>query len=74
MVELEELGQEDMTTVYNLLHNHYKYTGSLRAKEVMDDFKNEIKKFIKVMPIEFKRILQEKQTEVELSLTETSDG
>jgi glutamate synthase (NADPH/NADH) large chain len=40
-----------------LLKNHIKYTGSSRAKMVVDDFANKKKYFIKVMPTEYKNIL-----------------
>ena len=74
MVELEDLKDEDKGVLYNLLHNHYKYTQSLRAKKVMDNFKTEIKKFIKVIPIEYKRILDGVKVEKKLDLLEASDG
>jgi glutamate synthase domain-containing protein 3 len=74
MVELEDLTDQDRDTIYNLLHNHYKYTGSPRAKKITDDFKAQVSKFVKVMPIEYKRILAGKQTEKELDLLEASDG
>lgn len=74
MVELEELNKEDEQTIYNLLHNHYKYTNSPRAKKVLDNFREELKKFIKVMPIEYKRVLESKNIQEALDLMEVSDG
>jgi len=74
MVELEKLEDKDIYTIENLLHNHYKYTGSSSAKEVLDNFSNEIKKFIKVMPIEYKRVLEAEKMENRLDLAESSDG
>jgi len=65
MVELELLDKDDCETVKNMLTSHYKYTASKAAKGVLDNFKTEIKKFIKIMPIEYKRILD---------LTEVADG
>jgi glutamate synthase domain-containing protein 3 len=57
MVELEELAAEDEEKIIELLNNHIKYTGSTRAKMVVDDFANKKKHFIKVMPTEYKNIL-----------------
>jgi glutamate synthase domain-containing protein 2/glutamate synthase domain-containing protein 1/glutamate synthase domain-containing protein 3 len=75
MVELEELSAEDKTTIYNLIYNHYKYTHSLRAKGLLSNFASESKKFIKVMPIEYKRVLGLREPPQEVSeLTEVSDG
>ncbi|MFA5337765.1 MAG: glutamate synthase-related protein, partial [Candidatus Omnitrophota bacterium] len=74
MVELEALSKEDETNIHNLLYNHFKYTNSTVAKALIDDFKKEIKKFIKVMPLEYKRILSAKKQERKLDLAEVSDG
>lgn len=70
MVELEEIDLSDMATIHNLLVNHRKYTRSSLAKAVIDDFSETAKGFIKVMPIEFKRILEAKVVEEELDLLE----
>lgn len=71
MVEIEGLSAEDETTIYNLLCNHYKYTQSRRAKMVLDGFKVGLGKFIKVMPKEYRRILE---TQESADLAEVSDG
>jgi glutamate synthase (ferredoxin) len=74
MVRLEELNEDDLTTIYDMLHNHKNYTGSKRAERILNDFKKEMKKIIKVMPIEYKRILEGKKIEDSLGLSEVSDG
>jgi glutamate synthase (NADPH/NADH) large chain len=58
MVELEPIDPEDRQTIKDLLRNHLQYTGSERAKAVLDNFDRDIKKFVKVMPIEYKRLLE----------------
>ncbi len=58
MVELSVLGQADENTVQELTHNHFRYTQSRIAKSILDDFGNQIKYFVKVMPLEYKRILE----------------
>ena len=74
MVELEEVAEGDLEAIKSLLVNHHKYTQSLIAKRIFDNFSNEKRKFIKVMPIEYKRILEGKELEEKLELTEVSDG
>ncbi|MDP2938946.1 MAG: glutamate synthase large subunit [Candidatus Omnitrophota bacterium] len=74
MAQLEELSLEDLKTVHNLLLNHFRYTNSILAKKIMDDLQNQIKNFIKVMPLEYKRILEAKVMEEKLELSEVSDG
>ncbi len=74
MIEFEALSKEDETNIYNLLHNHVTYTKSDVAKALLDNFKKEIKKFVKIMPIEYKRILSAKKIEKKMDLAEVSDG
>lgn len=74
MVELENPNGDDRAVINDLLHNHYVYTKSPIAKKVLDNFKAEFKKFVKVMPLEYKRILGQKELEVKLDLTEVADG
>jgi glutamate synthase (NADPH) large chain len=59
MVSLEKLNIEDHETVQKLLVNHLTFTQSSIAKRILDNFQNEIKDFIKVVPFEYKRILEE---------------
>ncbi len=74
MVELEALNQEDEKLVYSLVSSHKKYTASRVAQKILDDFGREIKKFVKVMPVEYKRILENKKPTKKLGLTEAFDG
>jgi glutamate synthase domain-containing protein 2/glutamate synthase domain-containing protein 3 len=74
MVELEGVKEEDKDIVYNLLHNHYKYTKSKKAKRIIDNMHEELKKFVRVIPMEYKRILEGVQIEQKLDLVEASDG
>jgi glutamate synthase domain-containing protein 3 len=65
MVELERPDKaEDVETIRRLLENHRKYTGSPVAKAILDDFEEEIKWFVKVMPTDYRRVL-EHRVEVE---------
>jgi glutamate synthase domain-containing protein 3 len=74
MVQLERLSEGDLDTVKNLLTNHYKYTNSSIADKILSDFHNEAVKFVKVMPLEYKKVLQENGFEKKLDLAEVSDG
>ncbi|MDP3789473.1 MAG: glutamate synthase subunit alpha, partial [Candidatus Omnitrophota bacterium] len=74
MVALESLTEKDREVIRNLLYNHHKYTGSIKAKRVLDNLAGEAKKFIKVMPLEYKRILEGVKIEKDLELTEAADG
>ncbi len=74
MVHLEKCDEEDKISIYNLVHNHFRYTASSLAGKLLDDFTNELEKFVKVMPIEYKQVLAGKQVEARLGLLEVSDG
>ncbi len=74
MAELEKVKEGDRDTIYNLLHNHFTYTKSKKAKKIIDNMHGELKKFVKVMPIEYKRILEGIKIEEELDLVEAFDG
>jgi len=74
MVELGEIGEEDKDTIYHLLYNHLKYTKSDRAKKIINNMSEQLPKFIKVIPIEYKRIVEGVKIEEKLGLAEASDG
>ncbi len=74
MVGLEQVQEEDKEIIHELLNRHVRYTGSTVARDILDNFEKEIARFVKVMPHEYKRILEQKKLEEELDLTEVSDG
>ncbi|OHD56294.1 MAG: glutamate synthase subunit alpha [Spirochaetes bacterium GWF1_51_8] len=75
MVQLEGLDEEDTQNLNSLIRNHYQYTDSAAAKRILDNFGVEIAKFIKVMPVEYRRVKTEalKMTK-RLGLSEALDG
>jgi glutamate synthase (NADPH/NADH) large chain/glutamate synthase (ferredoxin) len=52
-------GQSDETQLKKLLEDHNRWTGSKRARELLDDWVNARTKFVKVFPTEYKRALGE---------------
>ena len=54
----------DKETIRKMLENHLKFTGSTVAKAVLDDFEKELRWFVKVMPTDYRRVL-EHQAEME---------
>jgi len=73
MVQLEKVDADDEVVLNDLIRRHQVYTKSNIAKKVMDNFHMELKKFVKVMPLEYKRILEQKALEKKMKLTEVSD-
>jgi glutamate synthase (NADPH) large chain len=74
MVLIEDLTEDDKDAFSYLIRNHYKYTKSSLAKSIMDNLKNEMGKFSRIIPIEYKRILDSKKLEKILDRTQPSDG
>ncbi len=74
MVQLEELGGPDLAVIEELLLDHHRYTQSSLARQILANFIIETRKFVKVIPVEYKRILEKKEAEEELELAEVSDG
>ena len=57
--ELETLLDEDLNDLKDLITRHNDYTDSAVAKEILDNWETESQKFVKVMPTDYKRVLNE---------------
>ena len=44
-----------------LVRQHYRYTGSKLARTMLDEWPRYVSEFVQVVPIEYKRVLQEEQ-------------
>jgi glutamate synthase (NADPH/NADH) large chain len=53
------LGESDEVILKRLIERHFKYTGSTRARTLLDDWRSARGKFVKVFPHEYKRALGE---------------
>jgi glutamate synthase domain-containing protein 2/glutamate synthase domain-containing protein 3 len=59
LVGLEKLlDADEIEEVWKLIQRHQTYTQSERAAKVLADWKNLVPKFVKVMPKDYKRVLQ----------------
>ncbi|MBO4804748.1 MAG: glutamate synthase large subunit [Paludibacteraceae bacterium] len=47
--------------LHELIRQHWVYTGSKLARTMLDDWNHYVEEFIQVVPIEYKRVLQEEQ-------------
>ena len=58
MVELEEVSESrDIADLRAMIENHFKYTKSAVARRILDHWSELLPKFVKVMPIDYKRAL-----------------
>jgi len=74
-VELEAVDDvDDIAELRQLLENHLQYTGSAVAERVLDNWNHSLSQFVKVMPIDYKRVLQEQKKRGAAALSTSSDS
>ena len=57
-VDLENVWtNEDKAILRSVLEKHYLYTGSARAKKILDNRENRFPLFVKVIPVEYRKVL-----------------
>ncbi|MDD4610076.1 MAG: glutamate synthase large subunit, partial [Bacteroidaceae bacterium] len=62
MVELSLLEESSQRKeLHELIRQHYRYTGSPLARTMLDEWSKYVEQFIQVMPVEYKRVLQEEK-------------
>ncbi|MBL8920951.1 MAG: glutamate synthase large subunit [Myxococcaceae bacterium] len=65
MVELESLVDEsEIWLVYGLVENHLRFTGSAQARRILDNWEHLVGSFVKVMPTDYKRVLQARRAQL----------
>jgi glutamate synthase (NADPH/NADH) large chain len=50
---------EDNAELKQIIENHQQYTGSETAREILSEWETAVSKFVKVMPVDYKRALEE---------------
>ncbi len=67
--------KDDILELQDLLSKHLLYTNSAKAREVLVNWSRYLPKFVKVIPFEYKKVLEEeKLRELERKIKETSDA
>jgi glutamate synthase (NADPH/NADH) large chain len=62
LVELmHDMTRYDAQRVFRLIDEHRRYTGSRRATRILDNWNDYLPKFVKVMPVDYKRALEQMQ-------------
>ncbi|MGE3152870.1 MAG: glutamate synthase large subunit [Nitrospiraceae bacterium] len=62
MVELEPVvTAEDKALLKGLVESHAKHTGSKKAKRLLEAWQTVLPKFVKIMPVDYKRVLAERK-------------
>jgi glutamate synthase (NADPH/NADH) large chain len=58
-VHFNHLNKADEAALRGKVEKHLRYTGSARAKQILDNWNDYLPKFVKVMPTEYRRALLE---------------
>jgi glutamate synthase (NADPH/NADH) large chain len=59
MVDIESVWKpEDVRELHGLIRSHFELTGSPRAKMILENWEAHLPTFVKVMPIEYRRVLE----------------
>ncbi len=67
MVLLESLDEEDIVLVKSLIEQHKDYTESQLAEKVLVNWKDYVNQFIKVIPADYKAVLESKKSKKEVA-------
>ncbi len=62
-------GLADEVQLRRLIEDHYRWTGSLRAREILDSWAEARARFVKVFPHEYKRALGERKAAADADAT-----
>lgn len=60
LIEVSSLTEEDAELVASLLREHLHYTGSQRAQQFLERFDFFAGRFVKVIPTEYRRVMEER--------------
>jgi glutamate synthase domain-containing protein 3 len=64
----------DATRLYRLIERHRRYTNSKRAKHVLDNWNALLPKFVKIMPVDYRRALKDMAAKSEWQETRKGPG
>ncbi|MCP3740980.1 glutamate synthase large subunit [Rossellomorea sp. BNER] len=71
MIEMEAIvDQQDVKELKQMILNHFYYTDSVKAARVLENWDNMLEKFVKIIPKDYKRMMETIQQQKEAGLTE----
>jgi len=68
-----DMTRGDALRLRMLIERHTRYTDSSRGRQILDDWNNYLPKFVKVMPVDYRRALQEMQS-AQTAVSQTTRG
>ncbi|CAK1995443.1 glutamate synthase subunit GltB [Vibrio crassostreae] len=70
LVDLDPIEQEDKDLLLDMLTKHVEFTGSEVAQSFLDNFEASVASLIKVMPRDYKAVLEKRKAEAQQAQTE----
>ena len=64
----------DALRLHQLIERHVHYTDSTRGRQILENWKSYLPKFVKVMPVDYRRALQEMQAAQTATLPAVKGG
>ncbi len=58
---LHDMTKDDGLRLFKLIDNHRHYTGSQRAKDIVENWAAYLPKFVKVMPVEYRKAIEKRR-------------
>jgi glutamate synthase domain-containing protein 3 len=76
LVALEDVrSDDDIGELLEMIEDHHKFTGSSVAARMLDRWPKILRQFVKVMPLDYKRVLMERKShDEEQEATMHSEG
>jgi glutamate synthase domain-containing protein 3 len=65
MVGLETVSPDDVAVLRELIERHFSYTRSTVASQILSDWARHARRFVKVMPVEYRKVLAEQHLDSE---------
>ena len=65
---------EDIATLRNMIEDHLRHTGSGPAGQILDNWQQALPRFKKIMPRDYRRVLEERKRREEQQLEEARHG
>jgi len=71
---VHDMTRYDAQRLHGLIENHLRYTDSDRARMILDNWDEYLPRFVKVMPVDYRRALQEMQAQARSEADESRTG
>jgi glutamate synthase (NADPH/NADH) large chain len=69
---MHDMTRDDARRLRHLIERHMRYTNSARAREILENWEAFLPKFVKVMPVEYRRALEEIKMQKDRAVVEAA--